>query len=222
MPLPCAGAILAGGAASRYAGLPKGLERVGGVRIIDRVAGALREVTDELWLIANAPDSETWLPGARRGGDVVPGAGGLGGLHAALHHARSPVLVVAWDMPFVPPALLARLRELGNGADVALPESDSRRGLEPLCGFYGLACLPAIEQSLRAGDRRMVGFHGQVRVARLPSHEVAEYGDPAVLFLNVNSPDDLARADAHATAAHGGDRRPEEQRQDHAGRPPHG
>jgi molybdopterin-guanine dinucleotide biosynthesis protein A len=215
--LPCTGVVLAGGAASRYGGLPKGLETVGGQRIIDRVAGNLRAVTDDLLLVANHPGAAAWLPGVRVAGDLVPNAGGLGGIHAALHHAASPVLIVAWDMPFVPAALLARLRALGDGADVAVPESGSRRGVEPLCAFYAPSCLPAIEQSLAAGDRRVIGFHAHVRVARLRADEVSAFGDPERLFMNVNTPDDLAIAEAHAATAHGGDHRTEEQRQDDAG-----
>ncbi len=216
---PCTGVILAGGAASRYGGLPKGLEHVGGRRIIDRVASALLDVTDDLLLVANDPAAAGWLPGVRIGADLVPNAGGLGGIHAALHHAQSAVLVVAWDMPFVPWELLAHLRELGDAADVAVPESGSRRGVEPLCAFYATTCLPAIEQSLAGGDLRVVGFHAQVRVARLPAVEVAAFGDPELLFMNVNTPDDLSRAEAHAATAHGGDHRTEAQRQDDAGGP---
>jgi molybdopterin-guanine dinucleotide biosynthesis protein A len=217
--LPCTGVVLAGGAASRYGGLPKGLERVAGQRIIDRVADALREVTDDLLLVANDPAASNWLPGIRVQADLVPNAGGLGGIHAALHAARSPVLIVAWDMPFVPPELLARLRTLGDGADVAVPVSGSRRGVEPLCAFYAPTCLPAIEQSLADGDRRVIGFHERVRVARLPADEVSAFGDPELLFMNVNTPDDLARAEAHAATALGGDHRTEAQRQDDPGGP---
>ena len=216
---PCTGVILAGGAASRYGGLPKGLERVAGQRIIDRVADALRRVTDDLLLVANDPAAAGWLPGSRVQQDIVPNAGGLGGIHAALHAAHTPVLIVAWDMPFVPSALLARLRELGEGVDVAVPESGSRRGVEPLCAFYAPSCLPAIEQSLADGDRRVIGFHERVRVARLPANEVSAFGDPALLFMNVNTPDDLTRAEAHAATAHGGDHRTETQRQDDPGGP---
>jgi molybdopterin-guanine dinucleotide biosynthesis protein A len=214
--------ILAGGAASRYGGAPKGLERVAGVRIIDRVAGALGEVTDGILLIANVPEAARWLPGVPVGADVVPDAGGLGGIHAALHHAQSAVLVVAWDMPFVPAPLLARLRVLGDTADVAVPESGSRRGVEPLCAFYGPGCLGAIERAIARDDLRVIGFHEEVRVARLPASVVSEFGDPARLFLNVNTPDDLALAEQHAATTHGGHHRPEEQRQDDAGRPPFG
>jgi molybdopterin-guanine dinucleotide biosynthesis protein A len=219
--LPCTGVILAGGAASRYGGLPKGLERVGGRRIIDRVADALRDATDNLLLIANDPAGERWLPGGRVHQDVLPNAGGLGGIHAALHYSDSPVMVVAWDMPFVPSGLLRRLRDLGDTADVVVPESGSRRGVEPLCAFYAPSCLPAIEQSLADGDRRVVGFHGQVRVARLPAGDVSAFGNPELLFMNVNTPDDLAIAEAHATA-HGGDHRTQAQRQDDSGGAPRG
>lgn len=209
---PCTGVILAGGTASRYGGLPKGLERIGGHRIIDRVAGALRDVTDDLLLVANHPDAPAWLPGVAVQGDLVPNAGGLGGIHAALHWAQSPVLIVAWDMPFVHAGLLARLRALGDGADVAVPESGSRRGIEPLCAFYAPSCLPAIQRSLDAGDFRVVGFHAAVHVARLPADRVSAYGDPGLLFMNVNTPEDLALAEAHAATAHGGDHRTETQR----------
>jgi len=191
----CTGVILAGGGATRFGGLPKGLERIGGARIIDRVASALGACTDELLLVANDPRAHDWLPGVRLEGDLRPGEGSLGGIHAALAHAREGVLVVAWDMPFVVPALLARLRQLGEGhVDAAVPESDSRRGVEPLCAWYGPACRPAIEAALDRGDRRVIAFFDAIRVARLGAAEVATLGDPTRLFLNVNSPDELARA----------------------------
>ena len=209
----CTGVILAGGGATRYGGLPKGLERVGGARIIDRVATALRAVTDGLVLIANAPDAASWLPGARVAADVRVGEGALGGLHAALTHAGGDIVLVAWDMPFVSAALLAALRARGEetprsdvarrvhrvAADAVLPESDgSRRGLEPLCAWYSSRCLPAVTAALDAGDRRVIAFHDVVRTVRFALDEVRAFGDPARLFANVNSPDELAWAESIA------------------------
>jgi molybdopterin-guanine dinucleotide biosynthesis protein A len=203
----CTGVILAGGAASRYGGRPKGLERVGGRRVIDRVATALTDAADDLLLIANDPGAGEWLPGVRMASDVRTNCGSLGGIHAALVRAGQPVLVVAWDMPFVPAALLRTLREAGARADAALPESGSRRGLEPLCAYYSTTCVPAIERRLDARDMRVVSFFDDVRVERLPEREVRRFGDPAILFMNVNTPDDLALAERHATD--GLHRRPE-------------
>lgn len=190
----CIGVILAGGGATRFGGQPKGLSIVEGARIIDRVAGALRGAADELLLVANDPGADAWLPGVRTAADVRRGEGALGGLHAALSHASGhAVLVVAWDMPFASEGLLRALRATGEqGFDAIVPESEtSGRGVEPLCAWYGPACLPAIEKRLDAGDRRVVSFFEDVRVKRLPAAEVSQYGDPARIFFNVNRPDDL-------------------------------
>lgn len=197
----CTGVILAGGGATRYGGLPKGLERVGGERIIDRVATALRGATDELLLIANADGAAAWLPGVRVAADVRPGEGALGGLHAALTHARGDIVLVAWDMPFVSAALLAALRARGarDAADTVLPESDgSRRGVEPLCAWYSSRCLSAITAALDAGDRRVIAFHDAVRTVRFGLDDVRAFGDPARLFANVNTPAELAWAESNA------------------------
>jgi molybdenum cofactor guanylyltransferase len=209
----CTGVILAGGAATRFGGGAKGLERVGGVRVIDRVALALASVCDGLLLIANDPLAEGWLPGVRVAGDVRPGNGSLGGIHAALVHAGSPALVVAWDMPFVSSPLLRALRALGEDEhDVAIAERDAAGAVEPLCAWYAPACIAPIENTLEAGERRVVAFFGRVRVARLPADEVARFGDPERLFLNVNSPAELALAERYASTPDPGDRRNQEAR----------
>ena len=203
---PCTGVILAGGQATRYGGASKGLVEVGGRRIIDRVAEALAAASDSLLLVANDPAAAEWLPGVPVARDLRTGAGSLGGIHAAIVHAGVPVLVVAWDMPFVPASLLTELRDRGRGADVVVPESGSRRGLEPLCAYYSPACIPAIERRLDADDRRVIGFFDDVKVVRLSAERVAVHGDPALLFLNVNSPDDLVLAERSAAADAGRDR----------------
>ncbi len=54
-------AVLAGGAASRFSGRPKGLERVGGERILDRVVQTVQEALGTPpMLVANAPAASGW------------------------------------------------------------------------------------------------------------------------------------------------------------------
>lgn len=127
--------------------------------------------------------------------DAIPGQGSLGGILTAVEQA-APALCVAWDMPFVPAGLLRELAALLRDADAALPESGSRRGVEPLCAAYGPACGSAIRAALARGDHRAIGFHADVKVARLPFARVLQYGDPEVLFFNVNTPEDLVRGEA--------------------------
>jgi molybdopterin-guanine dinucleotide biosynthesis protein A len=190
------GAILAGGGATRFGGKPKGLEKVGGERILDRL---VRVLTSALGhpplLVANAADAESWRPDLRTVRDIRAGFGALGGIYTAVMEAPAPVVCVAWDMPFVSEALVQTLAaELGD-VDAVLPQSDGRRGVEPLCAAYGPACQEAIAASMEAGDLRAIGFHDRIRVGILPLDRVRTLADPDLLFFNVNTADDLAKAD---------------------------
>lgn len=195
-PLRPRGAILAGGKASRYGGHPKGLVEVGGVAILDRLVAGCREAFGEApLLVANHPEAATWHPGLTVVPDGLADAGTLGGLLTAIEFDPRPVVCVAWDMPFVTAPLLARLGRDLDRFDAVLPESDGPRGIEPLCAGYAAAAAPAIREAIARGDLRAIGFHGAIRVARVPAGEVRGFGDPTTLFFNVNTPADAAAAD---------------------------
>jgi molybdopterin-guanine dinucleotide biosynthesis protein A len=190
------GAILAGGGATRFGGKPKGLERVGGERILDRLARAMRDALGSPpLLVANVPEAASWRSDLRVVADLRPGLGALGGIYTAVMEAPAPVVCVAWDLPFVSAPLIRRLAGGLPDHDAVLPRSDGPAGVEPLCAAYGPACREAIAANLDAGDLRAVGFHARIRVGILPLAEVALEGDPAFLFFNVNTADDLAQAD---------------------------
>lgn len=189
-------AVLAGGTASRFAGEAKGLARVGGIRILDRVVEAVRSATGQLpLLIANADAAPTWREDLDVVSDALPGSGVLGGIYTAVTAAPGPVLVVAWDMPFVPASLLEALMRGADAYDAYLPESGGRRGIEPLCAVYGPDCAPAIRDALGQQDYRAIAFHDRVRVGTLGLNEVRQFGTPEYLFFNVNSAGDLSRAE---------------------------
>lgn len=146
-------------------------------------------------LIANAEDAPGWRPDLRVVSDVRAGAGAVGGIYTAVLVAPAPVVAVAWDMPFVTAPLIRALAAGLADADTCLPLSGGPRGMEPLCAAYGPACGPAIAAALDAGDRRAIGFHDRVKVGILTSTRVSQFGDPAVLFFNVNTAGDLQEAD---------------------------
>ncbi len=189
-------AVLAGGAASRFGGRPKGLEQVGGERILDRVVQAVQEATGESpLLVANAPDASDWRPDLEVRRDALQNCGSLGGIYTALSADDGPVLVLAWDMPFVPPELLQSLIKRSDSFDAFLPENPcSENELEPLCAVYYPPCLAPIRRSLADEDFRVQGFLKSVRTGALPSSEVARYGDPDAVFFNVNTAEDLEQA----------------------------
>jgi molybdopterin-guanine dinucleotide biosynthesis protein A len=198
--LAVSGAILAGGGATRMAGAPKGLLEVGGRRILDRLVTTFEAALGSVpLLVANVPDAGSWRPDLRVVADRRPGCGSLGGLYTAVLEAPAPVVCVAWDMPFVPAALLVELAAGLGDADVCIPASGGRRGLEPLCAAYGPACGPAMAAALDRGDLRAIGFHDSVRVHRLPESQVRRLGEPELLFFNVNTADELVRANRMAS-----------------------
>ena len=190
------GVIMAGGEATRYGGQPKGLEVVGGERILDRLVTVFVEAFGDLpLLVANDPAAPSWRKDLQVVRDVQAGLGALGGILTAVTLGPAPVVLCAWDMPFVTAPLLRRLAQGLQTHDAFLPEGVDHR-LEPLCAGYGPGCRSAIGQALERGDRRAIAFHTQVNVGILPLQQVRSLGDPATLFFNLNTPDDLAKADA--------------------------
>lgn len=192
------GAILAGGESRRF-GANKAFATVGGRRAIDRVAAALGGATGRIVLIANDFARFGELGWEVRG-DAVAGAGPVAGIEAALRWAREEgrpgALVCACDLPFVSPALLRALADAGRSGDAlaVVPESTGRRGMEPLCAWYAADALPAAEAALRAGGGAVRALLEAIPVARMPLDGVRRFGDPGILFLNLNTPDDLRRA----------------------------
>jgi molybdopterin-guanine dinucleotide biosynthesis protein A len=192
--------VLAGGASRRLAGIPKGLELVGGSRVIDRVANALRAVSNDLLLAANDPDATNWLPGVAVVSDQHPGAGGMAGVEAALSRGRD-ALVVAWDMPFVTAPLLELLMVSSRNHEsrVTVPESESPYGFEPFCAFYPANILPSLSAFLDRGGGSARAFIATLpRVNRIAMSDVERIGDPRRLFFSINTPEDLANARAMA------------------------
>ncbi len=193
---PITTAIVAGGTARRFGGRLKGLEPVGGRRILDIQVDLCVAAFGALpLLITNDPAAAEWRRDLRVAPDVRPGLGALGGILTAIQTAPAPVVVLAWDMPFVTAPLLQALAAELADADACLPASPGPRGVEPLCAAYGPATLAAVEATLAAGDRRAVGFHDRIKTSILSPERVREFGDPTTLFFNVNTVDDLAEAD---------------------------
>lgn len=191
----CTGVVLAGGASARFGGAPKGLHVVGGRRVLDRVLDALRATTEAQLIVANDPSAPEWAPGVPVVRDLLATRGSLVGIHAALAHCGTPVLVVAWDMPFVTPALLDALRRRGEAAEGAVVPRGPR-GIEPCCAYYVPDDARVAARQIDAGELRLSDFLAALpQVSMIEGVELAAVGDPERLFLNVNDAADLADAE---------------------------
>jgi len=191
------GVIQAGGKSTRMGGRPKALLELGGRRIIERVLDAVRPVVDDVLIVTNTPDLYGFL-GVPMVPDAYPEHGSLGGIFTGLAAASGDAaFTVACDMPFLHRDVARLLVDRAGQGDVVIPRVGEQ--LETLHAVYGKACLPAIEARLRVGRLKIVGFFPDVRVVEIAEAEVARHRAPGVVFMNVNTPEELARAQTLVT-----------------------
>jgi molybdopterin-guanine dinucleotide biosynthesis protein A len=175
-------------------GQPKALLELGGKRIIERVVDAVAGVLDDLLVVTNTPERYAFLE-LPMVPDVFPDGGALGGIYSGLRAATGDAaFTVACDMPFLHPAIVRMVVERAGEGDVVIPRTGDQ--LETMHAVYGKRCLVPMETRLRAGQLKIVGFFGDVRVVELDAAQMAQHRDPEVAFMNVNTPAELARARA--------------------------
>ncbi|WP_244935086.1 molybdenum cofactor guanylyltransferase MobA [Acuticoccus sediminis] len=186
--------ILAGGLSRRMGGGNKWLLPLGGRPVLSHVVERLAPQVSAMALNANdIPDGvATDLPVIA---DTVPDRPGpLAGILAAMEWAAgqgaSHVVTVAADTPFFPEDLVVRLAAEADatGAPIVLAATreDGRR--HPTFGLWSVALAADLGEALAAGTRKIVLWtdaHGAV--------SAMFDGDP---FFNLNTPEDLARAEA--------------------------
>jgi molybdopterin-guanine dinucleotide biosynthesis protein A len=190
------GVIQAGGRSTRMGGQPKALMEVGGRRIIERVREAIRGAVDGILLVTNTPEAYAFL-GLPMVGDAFPEGGALGGIYTGLEVAPGEAaFTVACDMPFVHPDVVRLVVDRAGEGDVVIPRVGEQ--LETMHALYRKTCLPAMAERLQAGRLKIAGFFDRVRVVEIDERDVRRYADPGVVFMNVNTPEDLRRARALA------------------------
>jgi len=186
------GVVQAGGRSTRMGGRPKALLELGGRRLIERVLAALAPAVDDLLIVTNTPELYAYL-GLPMVPDAYPEGGSLGGIYTGLRAAPGEVaFTVACDMPFLRTDVVRLVVERAGLADVVIPRVGGQ--LETLHAAYGKACLGPMEARLRAGRLKIVEFFAEVRVLEIPEAEVARLADPALVFMNVNTPEEFERA----------------------------
>ena len=188
--------VIQAGGESRRIGSDKALLPFLGQPLILRPLKRLAHLADEILITSNQPENYRFL-GLTPIPDLMPGLGALGGLHTALSAASHPyVAVVACDMPFASPEMLAFellvLRE--QNADAVVPRTEA--GTEPFHAFYKReTCLPHIQSALEAGRRRVDAWFDEVNICYLAPEEYMPYDPDGLAFLNINVIEELNQAE---------------------------
>ncbi|MCB8839223.1 molybdenum cofactor guanylyltransferase MobA [Aurantimonas sp. VKM B-3413] len=200
-----AGLILAGGRGSRMGGgVPKPLLRLCGRAMLAHVVDRLSGSCAPLWINAQAGAGyEAFgleLVADRRADFRGPLAGVEAGLTrlAETPALATHLLTVPGDTPFLPRDIVERMTEDAGSRPVVARFAGR---LQPTVSLWPLAILPDLTAWLDAGKPlAMRAFldavgHGAVDI---PPNDHAPEGNP---FFNVNTPDDLALAEAFSGKA---------------------
>ncbi|GAB6904453.1 Molybdenum cofactor guanylyltransferase [Desulfosarcina cetonica] len=195
MPWPCTGVILAGGLSKRFGGRNKAFIRIGGQRNIDRLMNVYAKLFDQIILVTNDPAAYMDVD-ALIVTDHYTQRSSLNGVYAGLFAARHEyAFFAACDAPFVKPEMIALvLDQIDGKADLIVPSTDS--GYEPMFAVYRKTCLPAMVWQLERDLLKIKGLFRKVRVKAVAEGDLRTVDPELVSFFNMNTPDDLVKAEA--------------------------
>lgn len=173
-------------------GCDKASLSVAGVPAATRLAHLLGALFDEVLLVGGTPPADA--PGRRIPDPADAPRCALRGVVAALAAARAPrVVVVATDLPLMTPDLLLGLVSWPEVAAVA-PRSGGYA--QPLCAVYRVAdALPLARARLAAGTLALHGLLDALGASYLEGDDLAALDPTGRTLLNVNTPEDHARAE---------------------------
>jgi molybdopterin-guanine dinucleotide biosynthesis protein A len=195
---PVTGVILAGGQNIRFLGTNKALIRVDGKCILDRIYDVFSDLFEEIILVTNDPIQYVeWNFNIVT--DIFPVRSSLTGIHTGLFYMTTPyAFFAACDIPFLKKGLVETiLNHIEPGVDIVIPETS--KGFEPLCSVYSKKCLKPIEQQLVKQELKIRQVFQKVRVKKLPENILRQNDPDLVSFYNINTHDDLVRAEYIAT-----------------------
>ena len=188
----------------------KALQPLGSATLLDHVIARLRPQCALLALNANGDPARFARFGLPVLADPLPDhpgplAGVLAGLDWAAGLGAEAIVTAAADTPFFPRDLAARLRQAARdeGKPIALAAAPDETGAprrHPTFGLWPVALRDDLRRELAGGMRKIVLWASRHGAATALFE--ADAVDP---FFNVNTPQDMARAQAPA-----GRRRPRE------------
>jgi molybdopterin-guanine dinucleotide biosynthesis protein A len=188
--------VLAGGKGTRL-GKDKLLEVVGGRPLLQRVVDCLSPISERILVVTAQGQERPSLQATRievvTVPDIYPGKGALGGIYTGVSAMDTRHgLVVAADMPFLNPELLRHLVSVATDFDVVMPRISGQ--IEPLHAVYSKDCLPAIQEQIKRNHLQIRILLEQVRVKYVEEAEIDIFDPRHLSFYNVNTPDDLTKA----------------------------
>lgn len=184
--------VLCGGRGTRLGGVDKPFLKVADKALLGHVIDRVGPQVDELLLSCAKTTAAYEAFGHPVVEDRDADQGPLGGFVSALPHVRSPwIFTTPADTPFLPGNLVAALADVCERTGAAVATAGGHR--------QNLAMLLDAEHA-----RSLAAFYedgGRAIHRWLAGNAITEVGFPADDFLNVNTAEDLATAEARYAAS---------------------
>ena len=182
--------VLAGGK-SRRMGRDKLELALGGQTLLETVINRFNKEFEDVYLSISEKEKYPNIK-VHRIEDILPGAGPLSGLHAALKSLPDDgVFLVAADLPFACPRAAKRIIELAGKKEACIIRLQDGK-LEPLFGYYCKTLLPKCEEAIKTGDYRMSEIIQNSDTQFIAPHELGALWDERII-LNINYPEDYKK-----------------------------
>ncbi len=170
----------------------KALIEIDGKTIIQMEIEVIERVLDRIIIITNKFDQYAFLKKPMFS-DVKPGYGSLGGIFTGLNFCSTEYgFVFACDMPFLNEEIVSHICWRSLEHDITIPRIDGH--FEPLHAIYSCRCVRFMEKLMQTGDLKITNLLNEVDILEIGQKEL-ERIDPYFRFrINVNTPEDLAKA----------------------------
>lgn len=184
------GVILAGGAGRRMGGVDKATLRLAGRSLVAHAVDRLEPQVERLAISANGDParlSALGLPVLADAQSQGPLSGVLAALDWAAPFGATAVVTAAVDTPFFPGDLVPRLIMASDPSGIALARSGGND--HPTFGLWPVTLRDDLRVFLASGVKASVRAFADARGAAR-----ADFPDDGS-FLNLNTPEDLSRAE---------------------------
>ena len=187
--------ILAGGESTRIKRDKYSLI-LNGENLLERTIRRLEQLGNEMILVlaqGQANPSANIAGRIKMTNDRYSGKGPLAGMHSGMKISEDVYnLVVACDMPFLNIDLIQYMMKQTSGFEAVVPRAQNK--IHPLHAIYSHKCVDVIERMLINGDLRVTHLLNQIKVRYVDESEIVPFDPGYLSFFNLNTPEDLARA----------------------------
>jgi molybdopterin-guanine dinucleotide biosynthesis protein A len=196
--LKLSAAILTGGESSRMGGFNKAFATVGDDSVFIRQHAILSKIFNQIIICGKSEDYGVKLPIFP---DLEDGNGPVSGIYSALANSNSDyVFISSCDMPFINVKLIRELIKIieNSNYDIVIPRHS--QGIEPLHAFYSTRLASLFKKQLNEKEFRIRKNFENLNIHYF---DVNLRYNPDVVFMNINTQEDLKKANDYERENYG-------------------